>query len=126
MRPAVRKRWCSTFRFHATWKIWSRIILCIYLKFSSLSRICWTELHCSDLRCHTWLNIPYHYLKYKIISDTKAISTPHDCKFQSLVFNFILFSLFHSIKEKILHKITFPRTCWTTNKHMFFKVIEWQ
>ena len=75
MRPAVRKRWCSTFRFHATWKIWSRIILCIYLKFSSLSRICWTELHCSDLRCHTWLNIPCQYLEFVIISDRKVISS---------------------------------------------------
>jgi len=31
MRPAVRKRWGSTFRIHATRDVWSRITLCIYL-----------------------------------------------------------------------------------------------
>ena len=39
MRSTVRKRWGSTFRFYATRDVWSRIVLCIYLNLSPLSRI---------------------------------------------------------------------------------------
>ena len=48
MKPVIRKRWVSTFRFQATRNVWSRIFPYNYTKSLSLSRYYWKVLLCSN------------------------------------------------------------------------------
>ena len=67
----------GVFRCWATYATCPKMLLLVYTLICKQCQEIKKALHCSNLRCHAWLNIPCHYLEFTIISDTKWISSPH-------------------------------------------------